>query len=168
LALPVAVNVTDTNIRLPSFVEDLLGSMAAQGIGTSLLEVEITETVLLDSSVEAVQANLAALSRAGIRIALDDFGTGFASLAHLKSYPVDQFKIDRQFVQSVITSPDDLAIINAMVGLGESLVMQVVAEGIETEAQRRILIAAGCEYGQGYLFSQAIPAEAVPGLLRPV
>jgi EAL domain-containing protein (putative c-di-GMP-specific phosphodiesterase class I) len=97
-----------------------------------------------------------------VQIALDDFGTGYASLSHLKQFPVDVLKIDRSFVSDLAVDPDAAAIIGAVITLGQSLSIEVVAEGIETPDQAQRLTSKGCHYGQGHLYSHAIPAEQVP------
>jgi EAL domain-containing protein (putative c-di-GMP-specific phosphodiesterase class I) len=108
---------------------------------------------------------LKTLSSEGIKVALDDFGTGFASLLHLKQFPIDVLKIDRSFITELQLNPDDGAIVDAVIGLGNSLHMEVVAEGVETRAQHDFLEALGCDTGQGYLYSPAIPAAMVPKLV---
>jgi EAL domain-containing protein (putative c-di-GMP-specific phosphodiesterase class I) len=98
-------------------------------------------------------------------IALDDFGTGYASLSHLKQFPVDLLKIDKSFVRDLCVTPDAAAIIRAVIHLGHSLDVRIVAEGIETLAQQASLVAQGCDFGQGYLYSPAVPAGEVPAIL---
>jgi EAL domain-containing protein (putative c-di-GMP-specific phosphodiesterase class I) len=100
-----------------------------------------------------------------MRIALDDFGTGYASLSHLKQFPVDVIKIDQSFVRNINIDPDDSAIIKALIGLGKSLSIRIVAEGIENHAQSTFLAEHGCDCGQGYLFSRAVAAAEVPELI---
>jgi EAL domain-containing protein (putative c-di-GMP-specific phosphodiesterase class I) len=113
-----------------------------------------------------VSAALRTLNAAGVRIALDDFGTGYASLSHLKQHPVDIIKIDRSFIKNLADSPDDRAIVGAMIGLSKNLAMEVVAEGIETFGQIALLRDLGCHTGQGFLFDRAVPGAAVPGICR--
>ena len=133
---------------------------------TSCLWVEVTETVFLGRGAEFVERALNMLSAAGVKIALDDFGTGYASLSHLKQFPVDYIKIDRTFVRDLLVDPDDAAIVDAVIKLGRSLGIGIVAEGIETIAQHRMLAELGCTLGQGFLYGKAIPAAKVPALLR--
>jgi EAL domain-containing protein (putative c-di-GMP-specific phosphodiesterase class I) len=125
----------------------------------------VTEGVFLGRGAHHVARALAMLSEHGMRIALDDFGTGFASLTHLKQFPVDVLKIDRSFVGGIGSNPDDTAIVRALIGLGDSLGIETVAEGIETSAQARFVKAHGCNVGQGFLFSAALPASHVPAMV---
>jgi EAL domain-containing protein (putative c-di-GMP-specific phosphodiesterase class I) len=126
------------------------------------LEIEVTESVFLGRGAGNIKRALETLKAAGATIALDDFGTGFASLTHLKKYPVDVIKIDRSFVSDMEDDVGDAAIVRAVMGLGRSLRIAVVAEGVETAAQASILVALGCDMGQGYHFGRPMPAEAVP------
>jgi EAL domain-containing protein (putative c-di-GMP-specific phosphodiesterase class I) len=112
-----------------------------------------------------VQRALSVLDRTGVHIALDDFGTGYASLRHLKEFPVATVKIDRSFVRDMGDDPNDEAIIKAVINLGKNLGIRVVAEGIERMSQAERLIELGCDYGQGFLFSEAIPGDQIPLLL---
>jgi diguanylate cyclase (GGDEF)-like protein/PAS domain S-box-containing protein len=154
----VAINATASDFRPGNFAERVLEKLAAASIAPSRLQLEVTETVFLGRGAECVERALATLSAAGVKIALDDFGTGYASLAHLKQFPVDIIKIDRSFIHDLEANPDDGAIVEAVIGLGRSLDIAVVAEGIETAEQMKRLLALGCRYGQGYLFGKAMPA----------
>ncbi|TCQ11169.1 PAS domain S-box-containing protein/diguanylate cyclase (GGDEF)-like protein [Sphingomonas sp. PP-CC-3A-396] len=161
----IAVNLSPAEFRHESLVSRILERLHRSGIATSRLELEVTETVFLGRGADSVAEALNVFSREGVKIALDDFGTGYASLTHLKAFPVDIIKIDRSFVSNLDTDPDDAAIIDAVVGLGHKLGMEVVAEGIETNVQARYLLDRGCDYGQGYLFGKAGPAATVPFIL---
>ena len=161
----IAVNLSPAEFRHESLVPRVLERLHRANVPTSRLELEVTETVFLGRGADSVAQALEAFSRAGVTIALDDFGTGFASLTHLKAFPVDVIKIDRSFVSSSDSDLGDAAIIDAVVSLGHRLGMQVVAEGVETEAQARYLLAQGCDYGQGFLFGKAMPSSAVPEML---
>lgn len=121
--------------------------------------------MFLGRGAEYVERSLKSLSASGIRIALDDFGTGYASLSHLKQFPVNVVKIDRSFLRDV-KDPHNAAIIRTVVGLGRSLDLDVVAEGVETVEQEAYLISEGCRLGQGYLYGKAAPASRVPGLVK--
>lgn len=161
----VAVNASAAEFRQNDFAERLLDRVKGAGVPTSSIELEVTETVFLGRGAEYVDRALHLLSSEGMRIALDDFGTGYASLSHLKQFPVDIIKIDQSFVRNINVDPDDLAIIKALVGLGKSLAIDIVAEGIENQTQFTFLAEQGCDYGQGYLFSSAVAAAEVPSLL---
>lgn len=149
----VAINVTDAELRDPSWAPAFLHHLSERKIPPWALQIEVTENVLLSRAVRQVTNSLGLLHARGIRIALDDFGTGYASLAHVRDFPIDAIKIDRSFVES-IAEPDSLALIRAMVGLGESLGLTVVAEGVETSAQHRALAELGCEQGQGFFYGR--------------
>lgn len=162
----VAINAAAAELRCGEFAERLLSKLDKAGIGPECIQIEVTESVLLGRGVEHVERTFKQLAERGIILALDDFGTGFASLTHLKQYPVQIIKIDRSFIRDLQIDEEDGAIVDALVGLGRVLGIEVVAEGIETNAQRDFLRALGCSIGQGYLFGAAVPAARVPDLLR--
>lgn len=128
------------------------------GLPPNALVMEITEGLLMDGS-EQINQQLIQLNESGIGISLDDFGTGYSSLAYLKKYDVDYLKIDRIFIKDLKPEEDDMALCEAIIVMAHKLGIKVVAEGIETEQQRELLHAAGCDYGQGFLFSKAVPAD---------
>jgi diguanylate cyclase (GGDEF)-like protein/PAS domain S-box-containing protein len=160
----VAINLSGADLRSESFPEQLLSSLALANVPCRHIELEVTESVFLGRGAECVERTLRSLSLAGIRIALDDFGTGYASLSHLKQFPIDVIKIDQRFVRDLQDDPDDAAIVRAVLNLSYSLGIKTVAEGIETDAQAEYLKAGGCHFGQGYLFSPAVPAAQVAPL----
>lgn len=161
----VAVNFGAADFRTADFAGALLSQLAASGVPATCLQVEVTETVFLGDGAEEVRRSLATLSKAGVSIALDDFGTGFASLRHLKEFPIDVLKIDRSFIHNLHDDPKDEAIVRAVIGLAKRLKMKVVAEGIETPAQSAYLRKYRCDLGQGYLFAPASDAAGVPALV---
>ena len=161
----VAVNASAAEFRRDNFAESVIDQLRVARIPTSCFQLEVTETVFLGRGAEYVHRALALLNARGVRIALDDFGTGYASLRHLKQFPVDIIKVDRSFVRDMDVDPGDEAIIRAVVNLGRSLNIKVVAEGVETEEQTAQLLGLGCDFGQGFLFSKAVAANRVPGLL---
>jgi diguanylate cyclase (GGDEF)-like protein/PAS domain S-box-containing protein len=162
----VAVNSAAAEFRRDNFAERLLEQLHRADVPTHCFQVEVTETVFLGRGAEYVHRALALLNLRGIKIALDDFGTGYASLRHLKQFPVDVIKIDQSFVRDMAEDPGDEAIINAVINLGRSLGIKVVAEGIEREEQAHRLLELACDFGQGFLFSKAVPASRVPSLVE--
>ena len=129
-----------------------------------LFRSEITEGLLLDTSA-GVTEQLLQLRDAGIQVSLDDFGTGYSSLTYLQKFDIDTIKIDQSFVRHLIADSTDLALCKAIIVMAHELGMQVIAEGVETEAQRDLLAAAGCDFGQGFLFARAMPPEAFDAFL---
>jgi len=162
----VAINAALPELRRGDFAERLLAKLDRARVPPECIQVEITESVLLGRGIEHVERTFHELADRGIRVALDDFGTGFASLTHLKRFPIEIIKIDRAFVRDLQIDADDGAIVDALIGLGRALKIEVVAEGIETRAQRDFLSALGCDVGQGYLFGAALPAAEITSLLR--
>jgi len=164
----VAINAAAAEFRAGNFAERLLERLSAASLPASLLQIEVTETVFLGRGADYVERALKLLSGAGVKVALDDFGTGYASLSHLKQFPVDIIKIDRSFVRDLEAGSEDVAIIDAVIQLGRSLGIKVVAEGIETEAQHDLLRAKGCDFGQGFLYGKAVAFDEVAPLLQNV
>jgi diguanylate cyclase (GGDEF)-like protein/PAS domain S-box-containing protein len=162
----IAINAAAAEFRKGDFAERLLTRLREADIPPYFVQVEVTETVFLGRGADYVEQALKTLSAAGVQIALDDFGTGYASLSHLKQFPVDVLKIDRSFVSDLGHNPDAAAIIRAVINLGHSLEMKIVAEGVETQAQAQALTSKGCHYGQGHLYSVATPAAEVGEILH--
>jgi diguanylate cyclase (GGDEF)-like protein len=164
--VPVAVNVSGRQTRC---AEDLLAQVQSAldwyGLPGHRLEIELTESVVMHEP-ERLREMLAALGRLGVRIAIDDFGTGYSSLACLKRFPFSLLKIDRSFIRDLSDDSDDAAIARAVVSMGHVLGLRVVAEGVETEAQARLLREMGCDEAQGYLFGRPISAAAMTRRLR--
>jgi diguanylate cyclase (GGDEF)-like protein len=162
--LSVAVNLSAVQVMtqdLPLLIERVL---AATGLPAARLEVEITESVLLNET-EATLAQLHGLNRLGVRIALDDFGTGYSSMAYLRRFPFDKLKIDRCFVKALTTEPDARVIVHAIIDMATGLHMKTLAEGVEREAEMAALLEEGCEEVQGYLVSRPLQVDAVPAFL---
>jgi len=164
----VAVNASAVEFLRDNFAERVLGQLQEAGVPPRYLELEVTESVLLGHQSDRSDRILRTLSNAGVRIALDDFGTGFASLSHLKRFPVDTIKIDQSFVRDLENDPFGGAIIRAVISLGQSLGICVVAEGIETQAQADFLLAHQCDVGQGYFLGRPAAALAAENLLQGV
>lgn len=161
----VAVNAAAAEFKSCTFAEKLLEGLRRANLPTSCLQLEVTETVFLGRGAEYVVDTLRELSLEGIQIALDDFGTGYASLSHLNKFPVNIIKVDRSFIDNLETSDHDAAIVRAVIKLGRSLGIKIVAEGIETQRQAVFLRKHRCHSGQGYLFGKAVPASTVPSLI---
>ncbi len=164
-ALDLSVNVSAIQFRRPDFAQGVLDELARSGADPQRLKIELTESVLVDDFDDIVP-KMMALRAAGVRFSLDDFGTGYSSLAYLKRLPLDQLKIDRLFVDHLLTYEDDAAIARTIVTLADSLGLGVLAEGVEHESQRARLAAMGCHAWQGYLFSRPLPLPDFMALLE--
>jgi len=162
--LMVAVNVSAHQLARPNFTERLRRFVEEAGIEPGLVELEVTEGVIIEGASDARDAldHIAAL---GVGIAIDDFGTGYSGLAYLKRLPIDTVKIDQSFVRDLTVDPDDAAIVTAIVAMAESLGVDVVAEGVETEEQLAELKRLGCHRAQGFLLARPMDAAAVKQLL---
>ena len=161
----VAVNLSPVQFRNPNLIASVTEALEHSGLASGRLELEITESVLLQNS-EATLTTLHELRAMGVRISLDDFGTGYSSLSYLRSFPFDKIKIDRSFVSELATRQDSVAIIRAVTGLGRSLGIVTTAEGVENDAQLELLRREGCTQAQGYLFSHPRPASDVAMMLH--
>lgn len=133
-------------------------ALSASGLAADQLELEITERLILDNSIETAEI-LRQLDRAGIRLSVDDFGTGYSALSYLKSYPFDTLKIDKSFVQDVMKEPEDASLVRAIINMAHSLGLNVIAEGVEEESQTHFLQQEGCDFCQGYFYSRPLPAK---------
>jgi diguanylate cyclase (GGDEF)-like protein/PAS domain S-box-containing protein len=162
----VAVNISPVQLRNETWSQTVVGALLASGLSPLRLELEITESVLMQNN-EATLRTLHWLRQLGVRIAMDDFGTGYSSLSYLRSFPFDKIKIDRSFVGDLLNSADALKIVQAIASLASGLNMITTAEGVETERQLEIIRAAGCTEMQGYLFSPPRPAAEILRLILP-
>ncbi|MDP4004408.1 diguanylate cyclase domain-containing protein [Methylobacterium sp. NEAU K] len=162
----VAMNFSSAEFRKPDLAGTILAVLNAFEVPPAQFEVEVTETVFLGHGSECVPATLRRLSESGVTISLDDFGTGFASLTHLKQFPVAHIKVDQSFVRDLERDEGDAAIVAAVISLGRSLGMQVTAEGVETAGQARRLGAMGCDYAQGFLYAKPMAGSRVPWLIN--
>jgi len=160
----VSVNLSPTEFKRGNLVERARQALATSGINPARVELEITESVMLDDTDGALEV-MHTLKHLGLRIAMDDFGTGYSSLSYLRAFPFDGLKIDRSFLTRLEESDDDKAIIQAIVGLGRALALTVTAEGIETAEHLALLKSVACEEGQGYFLSRPLDIEAFNGLL---
>ena len=156
-SLPVAVNVSALQFQQPQFVDRVASVLAVSGLPAQLLELELTESILVHDADDALR-RLQALSALGVQLSIDDFGTGYSSLSYLKRFPIGRLKIDRSFVQGLPNDARDAGIVRAILQMAAALGMKVIAEGVETEAQRAFLQDVGCDSFQGFLFAPALDA----------
>lgn len=156
--LGLSVNVSARQFHKPSFASDIYELITKYDINATKLKIELTESLLL-ADLEDTISKMNDLNRMGIRLSLDDFGTGYSSLQYLKRLPLQQLKIDKSFVQDVESDSEDRAIVSTIIAMADSLGIEVIAEGVETEVQREFLIEKGCDRFQGYLFGKPIPIE---------
>src|SRR5260370_30894641 len=161
--LHVAVNISAAQFRNPGLMQVIVGALAATGLQPTRLEIEITETVLLQNR-ETTLAGLHQLRALGIRIAMDDFGTGYSSLTYLQCFPFDKIKIDRSFVKDITENDGSLNIVRAVAALANGMRMTATAEGVETREQLDQITSEGCTEMQGFLFSQPIRAHEIERL----
>jgi EAL domain-containing protein (putative c-di-GMP-specific phosphodiesterase class I) len=163
--LTLAVNVSAHQFRQTDFVDQVLAVLASTGANPRRLKLELTESLLVHNVEEVIEKEFSHKAR-GVSCLLDDFGTGYSSLAYLKRLPLDQLKIDRKFVQDVLINADDAAIARTIVALADNLRLGVIAEGVETVAQRDFLASSGCHAYQGYFFGRPLPLAAFKALVK--
>ncbi len=156
--LSLSVNVSSYQFRQPDFVDQVINTLSHTGANPQRLKLELTESIMV-ANVDDVIAKMSALKGQGVGFSLDDFGTGYSSLSYLKRLPIDQLKIDQGFVRDILIDPNDAAIARMVIALADSMGLSVIAEGVETEAQRDFLAGMGCHDYQGYLFSKPIPID---------
>jgi diguanylate cyclase (GGDEF)-like protein len=156
-ATPVAVNISAVQLRHKDFPEDVRGILMETGLEPRSLELELTESALMQDA-ESTGRTLQALKTLGVQLAVDDFGTGYSSLSYLTQFPIDTLKIDQSFVHKMLLNTDDASIISAVIAMGKNLNQRVIAEGVETEEQLRFLQARRCNEGQGNYFSHPLSA----------
>jgi EAL domain-containing protein (putative c-di-GMP-specific phosphodiesterase class I) len=162
----VAVNLSPRQFADENLLHDVDEVLVASGMSPVLLQLEVTESMMMRNVSSAIKL-LDALQGRGIRLAIDDFGTGYSSMSLMKQFPIDTLKIDRSFVRDLPDDSEDRAIAQAIISMGRALGMTIVAEGVETSAQEAFLRAHGCDEMQGYLFSRPVPPEQLADLLRP-
>jgi len=165
MPLKVAVNVSALQFQQGDFVERVAAALQATNLPGALLELELTESILVRDAGEALQ-RLYALAQLGVKLAIDDFGTGYSSLAYLKRFPIEKLKIDKSFIHSLPADDSDAAIVRAVIQMARALNLRVNAEGVETDAQRRFLAQEGCDELQGFLMAPALDAFSFEQRLR--
>jgi EAL domain-containing protein (putative c-di-GMP-specific phosphodiesterase class I) len=156
--LTMAVNVSGLQFQSGNFAEDLFAILFGTGLDPRFLELEVTESLLMKRP-DFTASILHTLRARGIQIAIDDFGTGYSSLSYLTKLPLDTLKIDQSFVRQITTTPNETSIVTAIIGMGQSLKLRVIAEGVETVEELKFLQALGCDDAQGYYFSRPVPPE---------
>lgn len=160
-AVPVAINISAIQLTEPDFLPRLVSTLEQSAISPGLLELELTESCLIPEQAEYTLSVLTRLKALGLRLSIDDFGTGYSSLSYLRRLPLDALKIDRSFIRDLPQSESDSQITLAIIAMAKALGLEVIAEGIELTAQRQFLLAAGCNTGQGFLVSPALPANEI-------
>ena len=164
-SLRIAVNLSPIQFRRQNVRELVVAALQQTGLPPRLLELELTENIVLDNTA-AVTRDIRDLQELGVSFSLDDFGTGYSSLAYIKNFPVNRLKIDQCFIRNLKTDPNDAAIVRAVISLGHSLNLEVLAEGVETAEQVAALRAEGCDEVQGFFFSRAVPADEFIALVK--
>lgn len=165
--LSISVNVSVRQFRNPEFVDQVMNVIRRTGVRAQRLKLELTES-LLATGIEVTIAKMGILKKAGVTLSIDDFGMGYSALSYLKRLPLDQLKIDRSFVKDMLTDPNDAAIARTIIGLAQSLGLSVLAEGVESEAQRQLLSQFGCDCYQGHLFCRALPIDQLEVFMRSI
>jgi EAL domain-containing protein (putative c-di-GMP-specific phosphodiesterase class I) len=161
----VAVNVSAAEFGHKDYLSEVRAVLIATGVDPSNLELEMTESALMNDA-ESTMITLGALKAMGVRLAIDDFGTGYSSFTYLRRFPIDALKLDQSFVQEITADPGDANIVEAMINIGKSEKLRVIAEGVETSEQLKFLQRHGCGEGQGYYFSHPVVAEQAGKLLQ--
>jgi EAL domain-containing protein (putative c-di-GMP-specific phosphodiesterase class I) len=161
----MAVNISPVQFRSNGFLDDLAAILNKTGLDPPSLELEVTEGALMKDP-ELAASTLFAVREVGVRVAIDDFGTGYSSLSYLQRFPFDALKIDQSFIRQITASPDETAIVRAIISLGQSLNLRTIAEGVETEDQLDFLTAHKCDEAQGFYFSRPLPPLEIVKLLK--
>ena len=155
--LVLAVNISARQLRQADFVEQVVAIIRRHEIDPKLLKLELTESLLIENMRDSI-VTMSALKEIGVQFALDDFGTGYSSLQYLKQLPLDQLKIDQSFVRDISTDSHSRSIVRTVIAMAKIMGMDVIAEGVETEAQRQFLLSMECTHFQGYLFGRPVQA----------
>jgi len=161
----LSINVSAKQFHREYFVEQVQAIVSLHHIDPTLLKLELTESMLLDD-VDGTIATMSALKEIGVQFSLDDFGTGYSSLQYLKRLPLHQLKIDQSFVRDIAVDSSDQAIVQTIIAMAQTLNLNVIAEGVETEEQKNLLLSHGCKHFQGYLFGRPVPIADFEEQLR--
>jgi EAL domain-containing protein (putative c-di-GMP-specific phosphodiesterase class I) len=162
--IKMCVNISALQFNQPDFCKTVSRIIEETGIQPSNLEFELTESLCMND-VKAVLRTLQELKNIGVTLAIDDFGTGFSNLSYLKKFPIDRLKIDQSFIRNIELEPVNVGIVTAIVALGKSLNLELIAEGVETESEMNVVNSCGCELVQGYLFSKPVAADSFVSLV---
>ena len=161
----VSVNVSARQFREKNLINRVASALKESGLEAKYLELEVTESLIMQD-VELAVSTMKDLQGLGVQLSIDDFGTGYSSLSALKTFPVSRLKIDKSFIDGLLADENDKAVAGAVISLGQTLNLRVIAEGVETEAQAELLRNINCDEMQGYLFSKPLPAEGIEEFLR--
>jgi EAL domain-containing protein (putative c-di-GMP-specific phosphodiesterase class I) len=153
----IAINVSAGQFKQTNFVDEVIQAISASHISASCIKLELTESMM--HNIDETRVKMEKIRELGVRFSLDDFGTGYSSLSSLTQLPLEQLKIDQSFVFNMLSRTEDQIVVKTIIAMAHSLGLQVIAEGLETEAQRNFLHEQGCLLYQGYLFSPALPAD---------
>lgn len=164
-AITVAVNTSALEFHAKDFLDNVRSTLDDTGLGPRYLELELTENVLMRDAKSTILV-LHALSDLGVKLAVDDFGTGYSSFSYLRRFPIDTLKIDKSFVENMTSNADDATIVSAIINMGKSLKLRVIAEGVETPEQYAFLLAEQCEEGQGHFLGHPMAEETLTPLLK--
>lgn len=164
--LVLAVNISAQQFKQAHFVEQVIAAIHKHGIDPSRLKLELTESVALDDITDVIAKKNDLRQKVGVTLSLDDFGTGFSSLSYLKRLPLDQIKIDQSFVRDITTDKSDAVMVKTIIDMAQNFSLNVIAEGVETEAQLAFLKQHECKAYQGYLFSKPLPIEEFDALMK--
>jgi EAL domain-containing protein (putative c-di-GMP-specific phosphodiesterase class I) len=163
--LVLSVNVSARQLRQADFAAQVQATIQNYGINPELLKLELTKSLLLDN-IEDTISKMHDIKILGVKLSMDDFGTGYSSLQYIKQLPLNQIKIDQSFVHDIATDPNDAAIVHTIIAMTRTLGLDVIAEGVETEEQRQLLLKYGCTQYQGYLFGRPVPIVQFEALLK--
>ena len=167
LPVRIAVNISHSLFHGNSLLPVVEAALRQTGMTPACLELELTESIAM-RNVDVSIAMLSALKAMGVQLSIDDFGTGYSSLSYLQRLPINTVKIDQSFIKEILTQAGPVPIVRAIIAMAHSLKLFVLAEGVEQEAQRRLLLEQGCDQAQGYLFGRPMPADELASMLPPV
>jgi diguanylate cyclase len=163
--ITVAVNTSALEFSDPDFLKNIRATLEETKLEPHHLELELTESILMHDA-EFTNGVLHALEDLGVKLAIDDFGTGYSSLSYLRQFPIHTLKIDQSFINQMTSNPDEATLVSAIISMGRSLKLRLIAEGVETPEQHAFLLAQHCDEGQGYYFGRPVRAEIIAGLLQ--